>query len=549
MPSSAPRLRSPRRRVDFPTFFALWADRQRWVVPDIHWRAVQWLQSRGDLAVLRCFRGFGKSTLLAVYNAWRYHEDRTYRILHQSESDPTAYKTSRDTKAVLQAHPLTSDMIREGEVEQWWVHGATDARNASMYAKGILSNVTSARADECQNDDVEVPRNIQTPEGREKLRYRLGEQTHILVPGGRKLFIGTPHTHDSIYDEQARLGADCLTIRMFESEHRIEAASERRYVVPFIPDMVFSGIGEHTRLLVEGKDFEIEGRVVVFARPPKSLVDFYAGSAWPERFTPAEMLKRRRETRTINEWDSQYQLHSKPVTNTRLDPERITVYDVEPAFRTANGETVMTLGGVRIVGAAFRWDPASGKLTSDVSAVALCLQDDSGRRYLHRVERLVGDIAEFADDGKEIVGGQVAQICDLVKQFQIPRVTVETNGIGKFAPATLKAALKQRGLQCGVKEHPETGNKNKRMLEALEPLLLANEMLWAHASVMDGPLPPQMRDWNPAVQDQPDDYIDAVSGAVTETPERVGSKVRADISAGDKRNDWRPASGTFEVIT
>lgn len=64
----------------------------------------------------------------------------------------------------------------QGTVEQWWVNGSLDMRNGSMYAKGILSNVTSARADECQNDDVEVPRNIQTPEAREKLRYRLGEQ-------------------------------------------------------------------------------------------------------------------------------------------------------------------------------------------------------------------------------------------------------------------------------------------------------------------------------------------------------------------------------------
>jgi hypothetical protein len=89
-----------------------------------------------------------------------------------------------------------------GTIEQWWVNGALDMRNASMFAKGILSNVTGARANECQNDDVEVPGNIQTPEAREKLRYRLSEQTHILIPGGRKLFIGTPHTHDSLYDEK-----------------------------------------------------------------------------------------------------------------------------------------------------------------------------------------------------------------------------------------------------------------------------------------------------------------------------------------------------------
>jgi hypothetical protein len=137
-------------KITFLAFFLMWAERQRWAVPNIHIRACHWLETRGDLAVLRCFRGFGKSTLLAVYNAWRYYNDPTFRILHQSESDPTAYKTSRDTKNVIAAHPLTAGMLREGEVEQWWVHGATDARNASMYAKGILSNVTSARADECE---------------------------------------------------------------------------------------------------------------------------------------------------------------------------------------------------------------------------------------------------------------------------------------------------------------------------------------------------------------------------------------------------------------
>lgn len=544
MNASAP---SANDKASFPEFFFIWSKRQRWTVPDIHWRAVSWLETRGDLAVLRCFRGFGKSTIMAVYNAWSFYRDPTHRILHQSESDPTAYKTSRDTKAVLLAHPLTKDMLREGEVEQWWVKGAIDARNASMYAKGILSNVTSARADECQNDDVEVPRNIQTPEGREKLRYRLGEQTHILVPGGRKLFIGTPHTHDSLYDEQQRLGADCLTIRMFDHEHRIEAATDRRYTVPFAPEMVFTGIGEHAHLLKAGKDYEQTGRVIVFKKAPGALVDFYAGSAWPERFNAAEMLKRRRQTRTINEWDSQYQLHSKPVTNTRLDPDRITPYDVEPVLRTANGETIMTLGGTQIASATCRWDPASGKLNSDVSAVSLCLQDEGGRRYLHRIQPLVGDVAEFSEDGRTITGGQVWQLCELVEQFHLPRITVETNGIGKFAPATLKAALKQRGLVCGVKELNETGNKNKRILESMEPLLLANEMLWAHVSVMDGPLPQQMRDWNPMVQDQPDDYLDATAGAVSEAPERIGRRVK--ISTEREPQHWRHSAGVHDVIS
>lgn len=542
---------APREPADvrFVGFFLQWADLMNWRVPDIHIRACAWLATRGDLACLRCFRGFGKSTLLAVYNAWRYSEDNAYRILHQGDQDGTAYKTSRDTKRVLMRHPATAHMrLIRGESSFWWVPGADDERNPSMQAAGIMSNITSSRADEVQNDDVEVPRNIRTPEARETLRYRLGEQTHILVPGGRKLYIGTPHTHDSLYDEVQRMGADCLTIRMFEQEHRIEKAEATSYRLPFRPEFVFAGIGESARVLEEGADYRLTKDGIEFAQPPGCLIDLYAGSAWPERFTPAEMANRRKACRTINEWDSQYQLHSKPITEVRLDPDRMIPYDLEPEIRRANGAAAMYLGGVRIAGLSVRWDPASGKLRSDVSAVALVLQDESGRRYWHRAEALVGEVAEFAPDGKTITGGQVHQLANLVEQFAVSRVTVETNGIGAFAPAVLRACLKQRRLQCAVKEEPAPTDrsKNMRILESFEPLLLSHGQIWAHVSVLDGPSYDQMRDFKPDVKEQPDDYIDAAAGAVVDTPERIRAHVVGNQS-GVMADDWRPSGGVHEV--
>lgn len=532
--------------VRFLAFFLAWAEVMGWEVPGIHIRACRWLATCGNLAVFRAFRGFSKSTILAVYNAWRYTEDHTYRILHQGDKDGTAYKTSRDTKRVLMRHPFTA-RLREirGESAFWWVPGADDERNPSMQAAGITTAITSSRADEIQNDDVEVPRNIQTPDAREKMRYRLGEQVHILVPGGRKLFIGTPHTHDSIYDEMERLGADCLTIRMFEQEHRIEQASTRRCALPFVPEYVFLGIGSEASLLREGLDYRLHGKTIEFASVPNALIDCYAGCAWPERFTLDELEKRRRETRTINEWDSQYQLHSKPVTEMRLDPARIVPYAVEPALRRANGAASLWLGRIRIVGMALRWDPSSGKINSDVSAVALILQDEYGRRYWHRSIKLTGDVAEFADDGKTITGGQVWQLCDLVEEFHVPRIVIETNGIGQFAPAVLKAALKQRRLQCGVKEEPAVSNKDKRILEAFEPIM-SSGMLWAHVSVLDGAVWDQMRDWIPGVPNQPDDYLDAAAGAITEAPERIRAEMVGKPTY-DMTEDWRPYSGVYEV--
>jgi len=533
----------PEKKVSLLVFFMLWARRMRWDVPVIHVRALIWLEAKGSLAVLRCFRGFGKSTLLAIYNAWLYYKDPTYRILHQSESDPTAYKTSRDTQNVIRNHPLTRHLLppNQGTVEQWWVEGAADFRNASMFAKGILSNVTSARADECQNDDVEVPRNIQTPEAREKLRYRLGEQTHILVPGGSKLYIGTPHTHDSLYDELESMGADCLTIRMFDQEHRIEEAKFHAYDVPFVPDVVFSGIGKHARVLTQGKDYQLTKTGIAFFTPPGTLVDCYAGSAWPERFDMATLETRRKETRTINEWDSQYQLHSKPVTEVRLNPERIIPYDVQPSFREANGTVGMFLGSAQIVGAVAYWDCSLGKIKSDASALSLILTDARGQLYWHIAEGLTGELAEF-DDRDRIIGGQVWQVRAFVIKYQIPCVVVETNGPGGFVPNILKQALK--GTGCGVREEHSTINKQKRILDAFEPPL-SSRFLWAHVDVLRGPVWDQMRDFNPALTTQDDDFIDSGAGAISQTPVRIGRIVGKPTEV--KRDDWRPDAGTHEV--
>lgn len=524
----------------------MWSDVQGWDVPAFHIRVCEFLESFSETALLMMPRGHAKSTILAVYNAWRYYCDSSYRILHQGDQDDTAYKMSRDTLSVLERHPLTKKTVckSQGEVQMWWVNGSTDPRNPNMQARGITSNVTSSRADEIQNDDVEVPRNIQSSDAREKLRYRLSEQTHILVPGGRRLYVGTPHTHHSLYDEVKRNGAECLILRMFENNHR-ELKSDHS-VVDFKPVYVFTGIGAGAKLLIEGHDYTVtknNDKYHVMMSERYELVDIYGEALWPERFTPAEMARRRKECRTVNEWDSQYMLMARPIGTVRLDPERVTVYDCEPEITRVNGGLRMTLNGVHIVSAALTVDPASGKLTSDVSALALILQDGTGRRYWHRALPLTGEVAEFAEDGKTITGGQVFQICDVVEKYMIQRVHIETNGIGKFMPAVMKAALKQRKLVCGVYDDHSKDNKNKRILEAFEPLLLSN-MLFMSRQVADSAAFTEMLEFNPAATSNADDYIDAGAKAISANPERIQKFGKVN----DKmQQNWSPVSGTFEV--
>ena len=539
--------------VSFLTFFIIWARMQGWTVPFLHVRICQWLETCTDPErVLMVFRGAAKSTIYAVYKAWRLYRNRSHRSLVWSADNETAGMMTADTINVLRNHPLCRGMLpSKPGAKRFWVAGARDARNASMRAVGVSSNATGARADDIDFDDIEVPGNIETPEARLKLRQRISESTHIAVPGAQKTYIGTPHTHDSIYPERIAGGAAVLKIPLLEHVKRYtETRTKTRYRFDFpIADdglYVIAGIHKFARIMVENVDYRVEGNEVVFATPPDSVIDICSTCAWPDRFTRTEIEKRRKETRTLNAWDSQYLLEAKPVAEVRLDPARMIAYNVQPKITEANGGIGMWLGNARIAGAALRWDPASGKLTSDVSALALVLQDDSGRRYLHKVMRLNGEVAEFAPDGKQIIGGQVLQICELVKSLSLPRVSVETNGIGTFAPAVLKACFKQYRVQCGVAEVVSTANKQKRILEALEPLLMSRGMLWAHVDVLKGPLWDQMKDWNPAKPNQADDYLDATAGAVSETPERI-SRSGGWIPPSTQPHDWRPSAGVHEV--
>lgn len=537
-------------KISTTAFLMMWNDYLGRDTPDCHIRIADWLDKSAPVKVLLCHRGIGKSSTLAPYNACRFYNDSTYQILHQSESDPSARKISRATQSILRRHPLTKDLLPPGkmDVERWNINdinSLADPLHSSMLAKGIMSNVTGSRADEVQNDDVEVPRNITSQELREKLRERLDEQTHILKPGGKKLYVGTPHTYDSIYTELIAKGADVLVIKLFSKEKRFnKVEAGKPYYVGFAPQVVFIGIHKSTELLEEGVHYHIQNNHIVFASAYNGILDCYADVSWPERFTPQDILTRRRETRTINAWDSQYQLHAKPITESRLDPERIRVYDVEPTIIDANGEVTMMLGNTRIVGASAVWDPSAGKIKSDASAFTLLLTDNKGHLYWHVCTGLTGEIAVFGENGS-IVGGQVIQLCDFIEKYNIPSIIIETNGIGGFAPTLLRQALKSRGLRCGVIEKHEIRNKQIRILEAIEAPL-ESRFLWAHISIADedkSPVFEQMRNFNPETSEQPDDYIDSLAGAIHNTPIRIAKSVQKRTYNSNTMGAWRPGFG------
>lgn len=535
--------------VSFLAFFLMWAKLMRWEVPMLHVRICLWLETCNDpVRVLMVFRGAAKSTIYAVYKAWRLYRNRDNRSLVWAADDQLATKLTRDTLNVLRRHPLTRGMLPpKPGAQSFWVIGAADMRNPSMQAVGVNGNATGSRADAVDFDDVEVPKNIKTPEARANLRMKTEESTHIAVPGAQETWVGTPHTHDSVYTELIEGGAAVLQIPLFENTKRYtETDTATRYAFDFDPGpdglYVIVGIGKFSKMLVEGVDYTRAGRAIVFKKAPRAVLDIYANCAWPERFTRADIENRRKKTKTLNAWDSQYMLHAKPIHETRLNPDRMIPYDLEPTVRQANGEVMLMLGGVRLVGVKARWDCSLGKIKSDASALSIIFTDDAGRLYWHRAEALTGELEEFGPDGRTLVGGQIKQLIDIMKPLSVPNVVIETNGAGGFVPAIALKHLKLHGMSVTPDHSKE--NKQKRILDAFEAPL-SSEFLWAHTSVIEGPAYDQMMEFNPDKTDQPDDYIDSAAGAIAATPVRIG-RVFGNPNASAVK-DWRPGSGVYEV--
>ena len=144
-----------------------------------------------------------------------------------------------------------------------------------------------------------------------------------------------------------------------------------------------------------------------------------------------------------------------------------------------------------------------------------------------------------------IIGGQVWQICDLVERYSIPRIVVETNGIGQFAPAVLRLRSKQRRLQCGVAE-PSVAQEQADP-RGLRRRDLVTDAVGAYRCSRRSVLGSD-EDWNPDVKDQADDYLDVGAAAITDTPERIKVRVSDDDKARSiTTGDETPAcAGRFE---
>ncbi|MDO8385096.1 MAG: phage terminase large subunit [Polaromonas sp.] len=486
----------------FHQFFAVWAGMQTpaWAIPDFHIDILDFLSDYRNwdnhTGLVQVFRGAAKSTIVGLFITWMLTQDPTLRFLVLSADKKIAMKITMDVASIIQRHPLAKHL--HGKENTWRsdtlvVAGATDGRTPSVTSWGVGSNVTGSRADWVIYDDTEVPNNSGTDGERQQLRLRLIEPTHILATGGYELFVGTPHSFDSIYTELEGVSGATEPFRTGCSSIKIPIMDE---ATGEFPNM--TGI-------------------------PK----------WPEKFSEHEIAKRQGGSSTKGNFLSQYLLLPYNPMETVLDPTLIATYNYEIDIHQANGATVARLNGVRVMGVSAFWDPASSELGKDDSVFAAVFTTDDGQYYIHRAQKVNGDLDE-----------QIAEVIRLMLALDISHVNIETNGPGNFLVPLFRKAATGKGVTCEGRWTSE--NKKKKIMGAYEHRLNSGA-LHAHKSVMEGPFRTQLRDFSMKSSKNKDDYIDAVAMAILAQPIRIKSGHRGD-RISQWQHDVHGGSQEYEVV-
>jgi hypothetical protein len=171
------------------------------------------LQKGPKRLIISAFRGFGKSWITAVYVLYRLYHDRTLNILVVSASKARSDDFSTFCFKLMREIPELNSLLPDEKHERFSkvafdVAGAPASQSTSVRSMGIFSQLTGARADIIIADDVETPGTSETQGMREKLAERVKEFEAILKPldDTRIIFLGTPQTEDSVYNDLVKRG-------------------------------------------------------------------------------------------------------------------------------------------------------------------------------------------------------------------------------------------------------------------------------------------------------------------------------------------------------
>tara|TARA_R100000808_G_scaffold13906_2_gene33326 strand:- start:17624 stop:19294 length:1671 start_codon:yes stop_codon:yes gene_type:complete len=176
----------------------------------VQYDIADYIQNGPKRRCVMAFRGVGKSWITSAYVCHQLLLDPTKNILVVSASKQRADDFSTFTLRLIAEmeilqHLKPGDNQRNSKIS-FDVAPAPASHAPSVTSKGITSQITGSRADLIIADDVESLNNSATQMMRDKLAMQVQEFDAVLKPEGHIIYLGTPQTEQSLYNELPERG-------------------------------------------------------------------------------------------------------------------------------------------------------------------------------------------------------------------------------------------------------------------------------------------------------------------------------------------------------
>lgn len=428
----------------------------------VQYDIASYLQNGPRRSVIEAFRGVGKSWLTSSFVCWLLLNNPQLKILVVSASKERADAFSTFVKRLINEIPILNHLRpsdgQRDSVIAFDVGPATPDHSPSVKSVGITGQITGSRADVLIADDVEVPNNSATQMMRDKLSEAVKEFDAILKPGGRIIYLGTPQTEMSLYNQLPERGYEIrIWPALYPELNKVESYKGR--LAPLI-----------TRALED--DSKNAGK------PTDS-----------RRFDEADLLERRASygragfalqfmlDTSLSDGD-RYPLKVSDLVVMNLNP---TMAHLKVAWSAAPEVCLNDLPNVALTGDRYYRPMWHSDEMSEYTGAVMSI-DPSGRGKDETgyavVKNLAGNL--YVTEAGGLSGGYEVETLEALayaaKRNQVKYIIIEANfGDGMFTQL-LKPVL-ARIYPCTVEEVKHSTQKEARIIDTLEPVMSTHRLI------------------------------------------------------------------------
>lgn len=195
-----------------------------------------------DRTILEGFRGVAKSFITCAFAVWSLWRNPQIKVEIVSAGKDRADANAIFVKRIIMtlpflAHlkPNTSKGNRD-TMNLFDVAPAVPDISPSVKSVGIYGQITGSRADLLIADDIEIPSNSGTQVQRDKLSEAVKEFDSIIKPNGLIIYLGTPQSEQSLYNELQNRGYNCVIFPVVYPENQKMRDNYGKRLHPFIAD-------------------------------------------------------------------------------------------------------------------------------------------------------------------------------------------------------------------------------------------------------------------------------------------------------------------------